>query len=149
MLDTAKKPFIVSGVSPALAQELAARIKAANVLVAVDFDPMDPKAVAASLIEFKKAAGDSGNLLLTTHEPGQVGRMGMDTPPADVSRARRLDAAKQQLYLALVQAGWTKDEVYSMVGVTPRPSGPMQMPPPGFGRLGGNLAKLQPTSPTT
>jgi hypothetical protein len=37
----------------------------------------------------------------------------------------------------------TKDDIYSMVGVTPRPTGQMQMPPPaGFGRL-GNLAKLE------
>jgi hypothetical protein len=53
-----------------------------------------------------------------------------------------VDAAKQQMYLALVKAGWTKDEIYSMVGVNPPASAPMQMPPPAAGRLAGNLKKL-------
>jgi hypothetical protein len=53
-----------------------------------------------------------------------------------------VDAAKQQMYLALVKAGWTKDEIYSMAGVNPPASGPMQMPPPAAGRLAGNLGKL-------
>lgn len=57
---------------------------------------------------------------------------------------RKIDEAKQQMYLALVNAGWTKDEIYSMAGVNPpRPAGePAQMPPPAQGRFGGNLRKL-------
>jgi hypothetical protein len=41
-----------------------------------------------------------------------------------------------------VKDGWTKDEIYSAVGVTPRPSAPMQMPPPPAPRPGGNLGRL-------
>jgi hypothetical protein len=57
-------------------------------------------------------------------------------------RQKALDAAKQQMYLALVKDGWTKDEIYATFGVTPPRSGPMQMPPPPQTRLGGNLGKL-------
>jgi hypothetical protein len=57
-------------------------------------------------------------------------------------RQKMVDAAKQQMYLALVKAGWTKDEIYSMVGVNPPASAPTQMPPPTAGRLAGNLGKL-------
>jgi hypothetical protein len=95
--------------------------------------------VAARLVELKKALNGSGNLVLTTQE-----RM-VATPMGNVEQSPRqkvLDAAKQQLYLALVKDGWTKDEIYATVGVTPRPAGPMQMPPPAAPRLGGNLGKL-------
>ena len=148
MLDAAKKPFIVSGLTAMPDAELARRLKAKNVLVAVDFDAANPQAVAAKLIEFKKAAGDSGNLLVTTREPSPAGRGEAASGAARTMSA--LEQAKQQFYLALVKAGWTKDEIYSMVGVNPPP------PPgaPGGGRgggggLGGNLAKLQVGRPTT
>jgi hypothetical protein len=87
----------------------------------------------------KKALEGSGNLLLTTDERVVASPMGdvVQTP-----RQKMVDAAKQQMYLALVKAGWTKDEIYSMVGVNPPASGPMQMPPPAAGRLAGNLGKL-------
>ncbi len=63
-------------------------------------------------------------------------------PAAGNARQKKIDAAKQQMYLALIKAGWTKDEIYAMAGVNPPQTGAMQMPPPGAGRLGGNLAKL-------
>ena len=149
MLDAAKKGFIVSGLTTMPDAETARRIKAKNALVAVEFDIAAPQAVAAKLIEFKKAAGDSANLLLVTREASTGGGRG-EAPPATEWKTSRLDDAKQQLYLALVKAGWTKDEIYSMVGVTPPP------PPgqPGGGRgggggLGGNLARLSAAVPTT
>jgi hypothetical protein len=148
MLDSAKKPFIVSGLTTMPDAELAQRIKAKNVLVAVDFDVAAPQAVAAKLMDFKKAAGNSGNLLLVTRAAASAGGRG-EAAPAE-PRMSQLEQAKQQMYLALIKAGWTKDEINSMVGVNPPP------PPgtPGGGRgggggLGGNLAKLSAAVGTT
>jgi len=138
-LNAATKPFIVTGLG-AVDAALAKRINDKNVLVAVDFDPAAPAAVAAQLIEWKKLIGDSDNLLLTTREVTSASAMFEDAAPND--RQKRVDAAKQQMYLALVKAGWTKDEIYAMVGVNPPQTGPIQMPPPNAGRLGGNLKKI-------
>jgi hypothetical protein len=146
VLANAKKPFIVSGLTAMPDGELAQQIKAKSVLVAVEFDAANPQAVATKLIEFKKLAGDSGNLLVTTRDLPQ----GRGEPGSSPARAMSpLEQARQQFYLALIKAGWTKDEINAMVGVSPRPTGPVQMPPAGFGRLGGNLAKLSPATPTT
>jgi hypothetical protein len=145
MLDAAFRGFIVSGLTTMPDAETAARLKAKKALVAVEFDVAAPQAVAAKLIEFKKAAGDSGNLLLVTREAAAAGGRG-EAPPATEWKTSRLDDAKQQLYLALVKAGWTKDEIYAMVGVSPAvPGGGGR----GGGGLGGNLAKLSPAAPTT
>ena len=56
------------------------------------------------------------------------------------------DASKQKLYLTLIKDGWTKDEIYAMVGADPQRTGQRQMPP-GPPRLGGNLARLSPAGP--
>jgi hypothetical protein len=147
MLDSAKKPFIVSGLTTMPDADLARRIKAKNVLVAVEFDLAAPQAIAQKLIDLKQAAGDSGNLLLVTRIATAGGRGG--AAPAE-PRLSQLDQAKQQMYLTLVKAGWTKDEIYSMVGVTPpRPEGAAGGGRGGAGGLGGNLAKLAPVVPTT
>ena len=93
--------------------------------------------MASRLIELKKALGDSENLLLVAGSAGL-------TPADDAgmrSRDRRVIDAKQQMYLALIKAGWTKDEIYSMAGINP-PANPAQMPPPTAGRLPGNLKKI-------
>jgi hypothetical protein len=140
LLDNAKKGFIVSNVGPTPHADLAKRLVEKNVVVAVEFDAGAPQAVATRLIELKKALGASGNVVLTTTERAIRSPMG-DTPPS--ARQKVVDAAKQQMYLALVKAGWTKDEIYSMVGVTPTKPGQMpSMPGAGAPRLGGNLAKL-------
>ncbi len=147
MLDSAKKPFIVSGLGVIPDADLARRIKAKNVLVAVEFDVAAPQAIAQRLVDFKQAAGDSGNLLLVTRLAAAGGRG--ETAPAQTGLSQ-LDQAKQQMYLALVKAGWTKDEIYSMVGVTPpQPAGGAGGGRGGGGGLGGNLAKLAPVVPTT
>ncbi len=149
MLATATKPFIVSGVTSLPAADLVQRIKAKNVLVAMDLDVANPEAFAKKLIAYKTLAGDSGNLLITTRDAAPTGRGEM--PPSTPPVVSPLEQAKQKFFLALIKAGWTKDEIYAMVGVSPRPSGPMQMPPPvtsGFARM-GNLAKLTAAIPTT
>jgi hypothetical protein len=139
VLDNAKKGIIVSGMTTVPDAALAKKVTGKNVVVAIDFDVTAPQAVAAKLIDMKKALEGSGNLVLTTDERVVASPMGdvVQTP-----RQKMVDAAKQQMYLALVKAGWTKDEIYSMVGVNPPATGPMQMPPPAAGRLGGNLGKL-------
>jgi hypothetical protein len=139
MIDNAKKGFLVTGMTTVPDAALAKRISDKNVVLAVEFDASAPLAVTARLVELKKALNGSGNLVLTTQERVVATPMGnAEQSP----RQKVLDAAKQQLYLALVKDGWTKNEVYAMVGVTPPRSGPMQMPPPPAPRFGGNLGKL-------
>jgi hypothetical protein len=145
MLDASKKAFVVDGLLvdglPAMPDAaLAKKINDKNALLTVEFDASAPAAVAARLIELKRLIGDSDNLLLV-NGPNAV------APPVPVGLKplqRKIDDAKQQLYLALIKAGWTKDEIYSMVGVNPpRAAGePLQMPPPAPSRFGGNLRKL-------
>ena len=139
VLDNAKKGFLVTGVTTVPDAALAKKITEKNVVIVVEFDAGAPQTVTARLMELKKALNGSGNLVLTTQERTIATPMGNT---AQSPRQKMLDAAKQQLYLALVKDGWTKDEISAMVGVTPPRSGPMQMPPPPAPRLGGNLGKL-------
>ncbi|HEY3380579.1 MAG TPA: M28 family peptidase [Vicinamibacterales bacterium] len=141
MLDAAKKPFILTGAMSVPAAPVATRLKTKNVLMSVEFDATAPQAVASKLIDLKNAIGGSDGLLLTTRESVASSPMG-EPVVTDAAKKRRVDEAKQQMYLALIKAGWTKDEIYAMVGVNPPQTGPMQMPPPNAGRLGGNLKKL-------
>jgi len=140
LLDNAKKGFILSGLSSPPDADLAKKLAEKNVVLTVEFDASAPDALAARLIDLKKALGGSGNIVLTTTE--RIARSAMGDV-AQSPRQKAVDAAKQQMYLKLVKAGWTKDEIYSMAGVTPSKPGQMQMPG-GVGgpRLGGNLAKL-------
>lgn len=140
VLDASKKVFVVDGMAELPEAALAKKINDKDALLTVEFDAAAPAAVAAKLIELKKRLGDSDNLLLV-NGPNAV------APPEPTGLKplqRKIDEAKQQLYLSLIKAGWTKDEIYSMVGVNPpRPAGqPMQMPPPAQSRFGGNLKKL-------
>jgi hypothetical protein len=140
VLDNAKKGFVVSDMASDPSPELAKKLSDKNVVYTVEFDPSAPQAVATRLADLKKAFGGSANLVLTTGERVIRSAMG-DMPPTP--RQKMVDAAKQQMYLALVKGGWTKDEIYAMTGVSaPQPG---QMPSrAAAGRLGGNLAKLAP-----
>ncbi len=140
LLEAAGKPFIVSNLGRGLEAAAARRINEKNVLFALPWDAAAPDAVAATLIDLKKLIGDSDNLLLTTQLPGPSALSEMGLP--DGAARPGPDVAKQKLYLALIRAGWTKDEIYAMVGVSPARPGPMEMPPAAPPRLGGNLAKL-------
>jgi hypothetical protein len=139
MLDAAKKPFIIDGFTDVLDGALAKKLNEKDALVTVEFDANAPAAVAARLDGLKKQIGDSDNVLL-------VAGSNSVAPPEPVGLKplqRKIDDAKQQMYLALIKAGWTKYEIYATVGVNPpRPAGePLQMPPPQ-NRFGGNLKKL-------
>lgn len=140
LLEHAKKGFIVTGTTTIPDAALAKKIAEKNVLWAVEFDAASPETVAARLIDLKKTFGASANLLLTTQERVATSPMG-DT--ASSPRQTLLDGAKQKMYLALIKGGWTKDEIYSMAGVSPAVAGRPQMPGgPGPTRLPGNLGKL-------
>lgn len=97
LMETVKKPFLVTEFT-ALDDELVAQINEKNVLLGVDFDPADVEGAVARLVDLKARFGDSDNLIL------------------DLQSAQELDQAKQTLYLALIQAGWTKEEIYAIGG---------------------------------
>jgi hypothetical protein len=139
LLENAKKGFVVSGLTALPDAALAKKLVEKNVVLTVDFDAASPQAIAGRLIDLNKALGGSGNIVLTTTERVARSPMG-DVPPSP--RQKLVDAAKQQMYLALIKAGWAKDEIYSMVGVTPTKPGEMPARMGGGPRLGGNLAKL-------
>ncbi len=117
--EAAGKPFILT--DPAgLDAEMAARLKKKNALVAVECDPFDVNGCVARLDAMKALMGKDNIALSMT--------AGKD----------RAEAAKN-LYLALVKAGWTKDEIYAMVGVGP--AGMMGMP------SAGNLSRFMAPPP--
>ena len=137
LLDNAAKGFIVTGMTANPDEALAKKLIAKNALFSVEFDASAPEAVAQRLVDLKKAFNGSGHLLLTTQDRAATSPMGT---VAQTPRQKTVDAAKQKMYLALVKAGWTKDEIYAMAGVTPTQPG--QMPGAGGPRLGGNLGKI-------
>jgi hypothetical protein len=110
VLDNVKRGFIVSNLTLALDPDLAKRMTEKNGLLAVVCDLSAPAALAAKLIDLKKLFGGSGNLLLVSYDT---------TMPTDPIARRKVEDAKQQLYLPLVKAGWTKEEIAAMVGVNP------------------------------
>ncbi len=137
LLDNASKGFILTGMTSNPSEPIAKKMTEKKVLFALEFDPSSPDTTAQRLIELKKAFNGSGHLLLTTQERVVTSPMG---DVAQTPRQKVVDAAKQKMYLALVKAGWTKEEIYSMTGVTPPQPG--QMPGMGAARLGGNLGKI-------
>ncbi len=103
---------------------------------------LHPQAVSRSTDRVEEGARRLGQP--AADDARTPGRLVADGRRADVAAPEDCSTqAKQQVYLALVKAGWTRTRSTAMVGVNPPMSGPMQMPPPpGTGRLGGNLGKL-------
>jgi len=138
LLDNAKRGFIVSSVTIPIDGGLAKRMKGRNVILAVAHDLSQPTALAGRLIELKKLFDGSDCLALVSADT---------TLPAETNERRKIDEAKQQMYLPLIKAGWTKDEIYAMVGVTPSPAATdpqamMAAQNTMGGRLPGNFSKL-------
>ena len=138
LLDKAGRGFIVSSVTIPIDEALARRMKEKNVVMAVANDLSQPAALAARLIELKQLFYGSENLVLVSADT---------TLPADVQARRKIDEAKQQMYLPLIKAGWTKNEIYALVGVTPPPAttdpqAMMAAQSAARGRLPGNFSKL-------
>jgi hypothetical protein len=113
LLDNAKRGFLVSSVVIPIDDGLAMMMKGKNVVLAVAHDLSQPAALAGKLIELKKLFGGSDSVVLVSADT---------TLPADPKEIRKIDEAKQQMYLPLIKAGWTKNEIYAMVGVTPPPA---------------------------
>jgi len=134
LLENAKRGFIVSDLAAPLDADLAKRIKEKNALVAIDCDLSAPSALAGRLIDLKKLMSASDNLLLVSRDA---------TTPADPAARKKIEEAKQQLYLPLIKAGWTKDEIYALVGMNPALTMEQMMAGTrGPSGLPGNLKKL-------
>lgn len=138
LLDKATRGFIVSSITIPVDEVIARRMKQKNVVMAVAHDLSQPAALAARLIELKQLFNGSENLVLVSADT---------TLPADVQARRKIDEAKQQMYLPLIKAGWNKNEIYAMVGVTPPPAttdpqAMMAAQAASRGLLPGNLSKL-------
>jgi len=88
-----------------------------DVLMTIECKPDDIRGCINRLEEARKQFGDVDNLVLSMNATGDF------------------EAAKKELYLSLVNNGWTKDQIYAMCGAAAAGSRP-----------GGNLAKLMPGS---
>ena len=121
VLDSAAKPFMVTltGSTPVETAQIA-RMSEKNALLAVECGPADVQGCVNRLEGARKQFGKKDNLLLL------------------FSTGEKMDEAKKSLYMSLVNNGWTKDEIYAMVGVSPTGSAP-------GGR--GNLSKVLPAPP--
>lgn len=97
VLQTATKPFIVSGMLEFDSMQVA-QINEKKVLVAVDFDPKDVDGCFSNLLKMKDQFADTDNLII------------------NLIATENLDDAKQQLYLKLIKAGWSKNEIYAIGG---------------------------------
>jgi hypothetical protein len=121
VLDATAKPFMVTvtGSTPVEAA-LIARMNQKNALLAIECIPAEVQGCVNRLEDARKQFGDKDNLLLL------------------FSTGEKIDEAKKSLYMSLVKNGWTKDEIYAMVGVSPAGGTP-------GGR--GNLSKVLPAPP--
>ncbi|MFC1545752.1 M20/M25/M40 family metallo-hydrolase, partial [Gemmatimonadota bacterium] len=90
--DNTSRPFIVSGDYQIEADEVAS-INEQGVLLAVTMDPDNVDACIADLNRLKALLGDADNLVLSI------------TDESD------LDTAKKALYMGLIEAGWTHEEI--------------------------------------
>lgn len=115
VLDAATKPILVT-VAPSWSPAAFEKLKKNNALAVVECDAGDVAASVRQLETAQKAFGKA-NILISVG-PSQA-------------RAEGLNA----LYLALLKADWTKDEINAAVGVGAR--GMMGVPAPG------NLARFQ------
>jgi hypothetical protein len=141
MVEAASKAFIIDGMSFLPDAALAKKLTEKNVLLTVEFDADAPQVVASRLLALRQALGGSSNLLLVQ---GPSPALPLD-PAAVKATTRKVDEAKQAMYLTLIKAGWTRDEIYALVGVDPaRPTGEMPAAPPTAprSRFAGNLKKL-------
>ncbi len=141
ILEAAQKPFLISLDNTLPDEATARRINEKNALVAIEWDPSEPAQVAGRLLALKKRIGDSDNILLVTLKHSIS--INYESNPENKEQLRKEDEAKQKMYLTLIRDGWTKDEIYAMVGVNPPPKEPSPMPSfGGEARLGGNLSRL-------
>ncbi|MBN2415015.1 M20/M25/M40 family metallo-hydrolase [bacterium] len=97
MLAAAEKPFIVQG-EVTLSDEQIAVMNEKKTLLAVDFAPAEVSDCVSNLVTLKERFGDTDNLLLR------------------VMSSENLDEAKRVLYMALIDKGWSHEEIYAIGG---------------------------------
>ena len=142
MIDAAAKPFVVTDVD--VDGATAARMKAKNALLTIHCDPANAAGCITRIEAARKAFGDKGNLLFSMKNPAAATAAGGGRGGGAPANPQ-IEDAKRTVYLALIKAGWTKDEIYAMVGTSAAGGGGRG----GGGGLGGNLAKLAAARPTT
>jgi hypothetical protein len=104
VLDNAKKPIMVTG-APAMDAALLDKFKKNNALAALECDPADVDGCVRQLNALTGIVG-KGNVLLS------------------VGAGKDRAGAAQKLFLALVKAGWTKDDVFAAAGQSAGRGGP-------------------------
>lgn len=92
VLRAAARPFIVTGVYE-LNERLCDQINEKDVILGVKFDPKQVPACVKRLEALKLALGDTDNLIL------------------QIRSNAGLEEAKQALYVSLIKAGWTPEEI--------------------------------------
>ncbi|MGE5200063.1 MAG: hypothetical protein ACM3H9_10510, partial [Rhodospirillaceae bacterium] len=115
VLDSAKKPILVTGL-PGMDAPLLEKFKKNNALAVLECDPVDVGGCVRQLSGLAGIVG-KGNVLLSVG-PGK-------------DRA----AATQQLFLAAVKAGWTKDELFAAAGQAAGRGGPGAAAPNNLSRF--------------
>jgi hypothetical protein len=115
VLDSAKKPILVTGL-PGMDAPLLEKFKKNNALAVLECDPADVSACVRQLSGLAGIVG-KGNVLLS------------------VGPGRDRAAATQQLFLAAVKAGWTKDELFAAAGQAAGRGGPGAAAPNNLSRF--------------
>jgi hypothetical protein len=122
VLSAVQKPIAVSG-TVTLDADAVAKIKEKNSAIVIQCDAADAKGCVGKLEDAKKKFGSADNLVLSA------------------ASGPKMDDFKQVLYLGLVKAGWSKDDIYAMAGAAAgqqRPLGNLTrfttLPPAGQGR---------------
>jgi hypothetical protein len=115
VLDNAKKPIIVTGL-PVMDAALLDKFKKNNALAALECDPADVDGCVRQINTLKDVVG-KGNVLLS------------------VGAGKDRSTATQKLFLALVKAGWTKDEIFAAAGQAAGRGGPGAPAPNNLSRF--------------
>jgi hypothetical protein len=105
VLDNAKKPVMVTGAPTWYDADTVDKLKKNNGAVVVECDPADADGCVRQINTLKDIVG-KGNLLLS------------------VGPGKDRSTATQKLFLALVKAGWTKDEIFAAAGQAAGRGGP-------------------------
>jgi hypothetical protein len=92
MLSAASKPFVITG-DYDIAYDHVSRLNDRGVQLGIDFDPQKVEDFLARVEKARKQLGERRNLF------------------AFLTAAKKLDEAKEPLYLGLIDRGWTHNEI--------------------------------------
>ena len=115
VLDNAKKPVMVTGL-PVMDAGLLDKFKKNNALAALECDLADVDGCVRQINTLKDVVG-KGNVLLS------------------VGPGKDRSAGAQKLFLALVKAGWTKEEIFAAAGQAAGRGGPGAQAPNNLSRF--------------